>query len=324
MEWSKNNFESEVPSEPSILSQTIRLPSESQVKFTKHEEIKSKILSIKRKPISEDYKYIKKVGKGSFSDVFQAIKITTNEPCAIKVMKPLSSSEERLFINEFVVTKLSVHPNIIRYDEIYQHGGEFFIVMEYMDTCLTRILKHLSDPRIILFIFYQVLHALDYLHKRNRIHRDLKSDNVLISYNGDIKIADLGFVVQLTEERQKRATLAGTPCWIAPEIITRSYYDSKVDIWSLGILLIEMVDGEPPNLRLKQDQIFKKILDSEVHLKNPSNVDPNLYKLYEYCIEKNPNNRKSAEELLSDPMFQNLPTVNEFQTFLAGTMPRVS
>lgn len=263
-----------------------------------------------------------RIGKGSFSEVFLATKKGESKFYAIKVMKPLSESEIRLFLNEFAITKSSLHKNIVVYNEIYHYNREFYFVMEYMDTCLTRVLRNLKNHKMILYIVREILLGIDYLHKRGRIHRDLKSDNILINRNGDIKIADMGFGVQLTSERQNRLTLAGTPCWIAPEIIVRSFYDTKVDIWSLGIILIEMVDGEPPNLRLKQDQIFQKIINSEVDFKNRSQVHPDILRLFTFCTAKYPEDRKTAEELLQDPAFSDLPEPEEFLNFIGLYFPR--
>lgn len=84
------------------------------------------------------------------------------------------------------------------------------------------------------------------MHRHHRLHRDIKSDNILIDLDGHVKLADLGFAVGLTSEQSRRTSVVGTPYWMAPELIRGLEYDSKVDVWSLGITAIEMADGEPP------------------------------------------------------------------------------
>ena len=217
----------------------------------------------------------------------------SSEGFAAKKMKPLSSKEKQLFLNEYVITKMSRSDNIIRYDSIYDYNGYIWIIQELMGFSLTRlILLRIKIPeRIINYIIREILRAVDYLHKNHRIHRDLKSDNILLDFNGDIKLGDMGFGVQLTEERSQRVTLAGTPCWIAPEIILQHHYDIKVDIWSFGILIIEILEKEPPHLRCKQQVIFDKIIKENIGISKPENFNPEYSRFVSLCLRKNPADR---------------------------------
>ena len=121
--------------------------------------------------------------------------------------------------------------------------------MNYMDQ---GSLADLLDTQVafpeeaIAYVTKEVLNGLLYMHQKGEIHRDIKSVNILLDSEGHVKIADFGGAVILTKETNKRTSLVGTPHWMAPELIRRIPYTTAVDIWSLGITVIEMADGYPP------------------------------------------------------------------------------
>ena len=103
--------------------------------------------------------------------------------------------------------------------------------------------------------------GLDYLHTRKMIHRDIKAGNILLDRNGNVKIADFGVSKQInTYENTK--TFIGTPLWMSPEVLTKSEYNRKTDIWSLGITIIEMGEGDPPYSDIKSNIAMLKIPNS--------------------------------------------------------------
>jgi serine/threonine protein kinase len=116
-------------------------------------------------------------------------------------------------------------------------------------------LVHLDIPEnVIAYVILETLKALSYIHSKLKLHRDIKSDNILIGHeNGDIKLADFGYAVSLSSEAEKRSTICGTPYWMAPEVILGEEYGPGVDIWSVGITMVECCEGDPPHMEEVSD-----------------------------------------------------------------------
>ncbi|XP_064261059.1 serine/threonine-protein kinase PAK 1-like isoform X2 [Passer domesticus] len=130
----------------------------------------------------------------------------------------------------------------------YLLGDELWLVMEYMDGgALSDVISetHMSE-REIAAVSRECLQGLDFLHSNHMIHRGLKSCNILLGTNGSVKLADFGLFAQLTPEQSRQSSVASTSGWMAPEVVTGQPYGPKVDIWSFGIVGIEMVEGEAP------------------------------------------------------------------------------
>ncbi|MCP9262490.1 Serine/threonine-protein kinase PAK mbt [Dirofilaria immitis] len=138
------------------------------------------------------------------------------------------------------------HPNIVEMYGSYLVGDELWVLMEYMEGgALTDIITQMRiDESVIAAICVQCLKALEYLHSKGVVHRDIKSDSILLTKNGVAKISDFGFCGQLSVDIPQRRSLVGTPYWMSPEVISRLPYGTEADIWSLGIMVIEMVSPE--------------------------------------------------------------------------------
>ncbi|WAR20089.1 PAKM-like protein [Mya arenaria] len=141
------------------------------------------------------------------------------------------------------------HPHIVDMYDSFLVGDELWVVMELDETQIATVCK-------------ACLKALAFLHSNGVIHRDIKSDSILLQHDGKVKLSDFGFCAQVSQDLPKRKSLVGTPYWMAPEVISRLPYGPEVDIWSLGIMVIEMIDGEPPVENLDYALLRVDVLNS--------------------------------------------------------------
>ncbi|KAG5975895.1 hypothetical protein E4U58_006887 [Claviceps cyperi] len=249
----------------------------------------------------EVFRSFTKIGQGASGGVFTGYERGTNRLVAIKQMNLEQQPKKDLIINEILVMKDSSHPNIVNFIDSYLCAGELWVVMEFMEGgSLTDVVTvNVMTEGQIATVCRETLKGLQHLHSKGVIHRDIKSDNILLSSDGHIKLTDFGFCATINEAQNKRTTMVGTPYWMAPEVVTRKEYGRKVDIWSLGIMAIEMIEGEPPYLTESPLRALWLIattgtprIRSEKHL---SHVFRDF--LY-FALKVDPEKRASAHDLL--------------------------
>ncbi|NXB85563.1 PAK3 kinase, partial [Vidua chalybeata] len=220
---------------------------------------------------------------------------------AIKKINLQGLIRKEVIFNELMVMKMNKHPNIVNYLKSYLVDEQLWLVMEYMDGgTLSDVISetHMSE-REMAAISRECLQGLDFLHSNHVIHRDVKSSNILLRTDGSVKLADSGPFAQLTPEQSRRSSVASTSGWMAPEVVTGQPCGPKVDIWSLGIVGIEMVEREVPyrNETPVSPQLLIAIRGTP-KLQQPNRFSPCLRDFLSCCLRTNEARRWSAKELL--------------------------
>ncbi|KAJ1818088.1 hypothetical protein LPJ60_004504 [Coemansia sp. RSA 2675] len=253
------------------------------------------------------YRNFVKIGQGASGGVYTAQPVGSPNIVAIKQMNLEKQPKKDLIINEILVMRESKHKNIVNFIDSFLHRGDLWVVMEYMEGgSLTDVVtNNLMTEGQIATVCRETLEGLEHLHAKGVIHRDIKSDNVLLSMNGDIKLTDFGFCAQLTESMAKRTTMVGTPYWMSPEVVMRKEYGPKVDVWSLGIMAIEMVEGEPPYLNENPLRALYLIATTGTpKIQNPETLSPIFRDFLGQALEVKAEKRPDATELLRHPFLQ--------------------
>ena len=265
----------------------------------------------------EDYRTEKVIGKGASSVVYSAVHIPTKTNIAVKVIDLEEGIPFDVLAKELKVWKLlGAHENVVQYHTSFVVDTKIWMAMELMEYgSIGEILK--LDPfsskgfeeSLVASLLIQALKGLLYLHENSYIHRDIKSGNILISKEGEVKLADFGGSIFLLERGVMRSggakTFVGTPCWMSPEIIEEKPYDEKTDVWSMGITAIELASGSPPRSKHTPLKILKKIVNDPPP-RLPNSYSKNLRNFVSVCLQKDPKKRPTVAQLLKHRLFKGI------------------
>jgi len=261
------------------------------------------------------------LGEGSFGQVFRAVHKATGAIVAVKVVPNQEGDEEAdKIMGEIDILAKCNSPFIVGYFECFtvppkarNEAGEMWIVMEFCDGGSVSDLIEAAGGRGSFAMPEEAIRAacagivlgLEYLHKKEICHRDIKCGNVLLTNDGHVKLADFGVSAELTNTINKRKTVVGSPFWIAPEVIKEAHYDGRADVWSLGITAIEMAEGAPPHSNLNPLRaIFLIPSKPAPTLADPDNWSPEMLDFIRVCCKKDPSERSDSALLTSHPFIR--------------------
>lgn len=272
------------------------------------------------------YRNLVKIGQGASGGVFTAVSTTNGQFVAIKQMNLEQQPKKDLIVNEILVMKESKHKNIVNFIDSFLWKGDLWVIMEYMDGgSLTDVVTaNLMTEAQIAAICKETVEGLAHLHSKGVIHRDIKSDNVLLGTHGEIKLTDFGFCAQINEGQQKRTTMVGTPYWMAPEVVTRKEYGPKVDIWSLGIMAIEMIEGEPPYLNENPLRALYLIATNGTpKIQNPGQLSPEFQDFLSQCLSVDVDQRPDTTQLATHKFLKKADPLSSLAPLIAAAKAQV-
>lgn len=252
-----------------------------------------------------DYEIQEQIGKGGFATVFRAKNYKKNQDVAIKVINwqlmKERKFEEKVLQEIEIHSKLS-HPNVIKLLDHFSYSENIYLVLEL---CENDTVKRYLDEngrlseREARDLVEQIVHGLLYLQSQNIVHRDIKPDNLLLTKDMQVKIADFGLAAQLSTPDDKHMTMCGTPNYISPEVATRSSHGLEADCWALGCILYTLLAGSPPF-----DSGSAKNTVTQVVMKNPkipSHISRSASELIQNLLQKDPTRRMKLNDVLRHP-----------------------
>ncbi|XDV15621.1 hypothetical protein PO909_015667 [Leuciscus waleckii] len=282
----------------------------------------------------EIWEIVGELGDGAFGKVFKAQNKQTGIFAAAKVIDTKTEDELEDYMVEIDILASCDHHNIVKLLDAFYFESKLWILIEFcaggaVDAVMLELERPLTEPQIRV-VCKQTLDALVYLHENKVIHRDLKAGNILLTLDGDVKLADFGVSAKNTKTVQRRDSFIGTPYWMAPEVVMCETskdrpYDYKADIWSLGVTLIELAQIEPPNHEMNPMRVLLKIAKADPPtLQQPSKWSPEFSDFLKHALDKNVDNRWNTAQLLQHPFVSSVTDSRPLRELIAEAKAEVT
>ncbi|CAH1783560.1 unnamed protein product [Owenia fusiformis] len=271
---------------------------------------------LRREDPTEIWEIIGELGDGAFGKVYKAKNKKNGLLAALKQVEIKDDEELQDFIVEIEILTECKHKNVVGLHEAFLYNNKLWMYIEFcgggaVDSIMLELEKPLTEPQI-RSICKEMVEGLEFLHQNKVIHRDMKAGNVLLTLDGQVKLADFGVSAKNAKTIQKRDSFIGTPYWMAPEVILcetlkDSPYDYKADIWSLGVTLIEFAEMEPPNHEMHPMRVLIRIQKSDPPtLCAPSRWSKEFSNFIAACLVRDPEARPTPSALLKHPFLCNV------------------
>ncbi|CAG9311718.1 unnamed protein product [Blepharisma stoltei] len=279
-----------------------------------------------------DFELLKVIGKGRFGKVLLVKKKISGELFAMKILKKKYIEECRQIEHTRTERKILArvdHPYIVKFYYAFQSNERLYFILEYCSG--GELFFHLNrarrfDEERVKFYSACLVLAIEHLHSKNIIYRDLKPENVLIDEDGFPKITDFGLSKEDCKDPRSARSFCGTAEYLAPEVIIKQGYGKVVDWWSLGCIIYEMLVGLPPFYNENKKYVYMKILSEDPHL--PDFLSSAVKSLLSGLLNKDPNRRLGAEgadEIKRNPWFFDIDWVAlEAKSIMPPFIPNIS
>ncbi|CAO3682487.1 unnamed protein product [Rhizopus stolonifer] len=296
--WYPPSPRCQIPDLPPLKRQTAKTTANSNRLETKLRKLLPKIPVSTSDPLVR-YTHFKEVGTGVNGAVVRAVCRKRGTKVAIKRCRLDPDREYRAAILRELRIMASGHSNLIRLKEVSLWKEDVLMTMELMRCSVFAVLCQRGIPEeYTVYMTCETLKGLSHLHSQGILHRDVKCENLLLGWNGEVKLADFGLSARIQRPNHERL---GTTKWMSPEVIREEYYNEKIDMWSLGITIIEMMDRVPPHYAIKDEEELFDIIATE-----PSPTFtysyPTMYMrgLVAWLLDEEPETRPTAADALME------------------------
>ena len=282
----------------------------SQESLSNDNIIEERVVSLEGEVKIKKYSKRKFLGKGGFARVYEFFCLETRKVQASKIIGKDQLTKQRRrqkLMSEIKIHKSLSHQNIVGFEHFFEDSENVYILLELCpNQSLSELLrrrKRLTELEVQCYML-QIIAAVEYIHSKNVIHRDLKIGNLFISEKMEIKLGDFGLASKLDFEGQKRKTICGTPNYIAPEVLdSKLGHSFEVDVWALGVILYTLLVGRPPFETNDVKKTYNLIKMNAYSFPDQIYISSEAKSLVTQILKSDPSRRPSLAEILDHDFF---------------------